>query len=51
MKDMIDFTLIHDEWDNIIENHKRLKEIKGDGKNSKIKFKMMDIDDLLSKNK
>ena len=51
MKDMIDFALIHDEWANIIENHKKLKEIKGGGKNNKIKFKMMDIDDLISKNK
>ena len=40
----------NEKWCEIMINHNLLKETNGKGKNNKIRFKLMDIDDLMNKN-
>lgn len=40
-----------EEWPLFITNHKLITKSSGKGKNNKIRFKLMDIDDLLKKSK
>lgn len=49
IKEYSDFLSFHEEWDFVCRNIKYLKEESGDGKNNKIRFKIMDIDDLINK--
>ena len=39
-----------EKWNEMLLNHTLLKETNGKGKNNKIRFKLMDIDDLINKN-
>jgi hypothetical protein len=43
--------IFHEEWDIICRNHENIKNSTGKGKTSKLKFKIMDIDDIILKNK
>jgi hypothetical protein len=48
---IVDMAIFHEEWDIICENHRNIQESTGKGKTSKLKFKIMDIDDIIFKNK
>ena len=48
--ELIDHLLFHDEWETLKRNQTYLHEFKGPGKNNKIKFKLMDIEDIIRKN-
>lgn len=50
IKEAIDLMVFHDKWEIIKKNHHYLYELKSKGKNNKMKFKMMDIQDCISKN-
>ncbi len=50
IKETIDFMVFHDKWETIKRNHTYLYDLKSKGKNNKMKFKMMDIQDCISKN-
>lgn len=50
LKECIDLLCLHGEWDFIVRNNLYLHQTSGAGKNNKIKFKIMDINDLLKKN-
>lgn len=50
IKEIIDLLLFHEKWETIKRNHTYLYELKSNGKNNKMKFKMMDIQDIISKN-
>ena len=39
----------HESWNVIKENNKKLQNLNGPGKNNKIKFKLMDINDIIDK--
>ena len=41
----------HEKWNEVQLNHSLLKDTNGKGKNNKIRFKLMDIDDLLKNKK
>lgn len=47
--DIQEFIIFHEDWTKIKSNHKYLHEFKGSGKNNKIKFKLMDINDIIDK--
>ena len=49
IKEQIDILSFHDKWQYIIRNNNYLHEAQGMGKNNKIKFKIMDINDLITK--
>ena len=49
IKEQIDLLSFHDKWEYVIRNNKYLHEAQGMGKNNKIKFKIMDINDLIAK--
>ncbi len=49
IKEQIDILSFHDKWEYVIRNNKYLHEAQGMGKNNKIKFKIMDINDLIAK--
>ena len=49
LKDQIDILSFNDKWEYILRNNKYLHENNGSGKNNKIKFKIMDINDLIAK--
>lgn len=48
---LYDMAIFHEEWDIICRNHENIKNSTGKGKTSKLKFKIMDIDDIILKNK
>lgn len=48
---LFDMAIFHEEWDIICANHEKIKNSTGKGKTSKLKFKIMDIDDIIFKNK
>lgn len=50
IKEVIDYMLFHESWEIIKRNQQYLKEYKGNGKNNKMKFKLMDIEDIIRKN-
>ena len=45
----LDHMIDSKQWDEIRMNHQILKDTSGKGKNNKIRFKLMDIDDLIRK--
>lgn len=49
IKEYHDFLCFHEEWEFVQRNIKYLKDESGDGKNNKIRFKIMDIDDIINK--
>ena len=49
MKDIAEVIVFNEKWGEIEKNHRSLCEIQGSGKNNKIKFKLMDISDCISK--
>ena len=49
IKETIDFISFHDDWELIKRNICYLHEYSGAGKNNKIKFKIMDINDIIKK--
>ena len=49
IKEQIDILSFHEKWEYVLRNNTFLHENKGNGKNNKIKFKIMDINDLISK--
>ena len=46
----IDFLCFNESWETINKNLKYLIDFKGNGKNNKMKFKLMDIQDIIRKN-
>lgn len=50
LKEVIDYLLFHESWEVIKRNQRYLHEWKGNGKNNKMKFKLMDIEDIIRKN-
>jgi hypothetical protein len=50
LKDIIEDSTLHEEWDSVIENFNTFRASSGKGKSNKMKFKLMDIDDLIRKN-
>ena len=48
-KENIDVFSFHENWEKLMSNHKVMSEIKGPGKNNMMRFKLMDMDDLLKK--
>ena len=50
IKEMIDFLVFHEKWEIIKKNNNHLLNIQGLGKNGKIKFTIMDINDIIIKN-
>ena len=50
-KDKITYLVDDERWNEIQLNHSVLKDTSGKGKNNKIRFKLMDIDDLMKTNK
>lgn len=51
IKEIIDFAMLHDKWQQIVDNHTKLHRFHGAGKNNKIRFKLMDIEECITKNK
>jgi hypothetical protein len=49
VKECIDVMYFNDNWEFIKRNIQYLKEEKGKGKNNKIRFKLMDIEDVIKK--
>lgn len=49
VKEYSDFLSFNDEWEFVCRNIQFLKDESGSGKNNKIRFKLMDIDDLIKK--
>lgn len=49
IKETIGDLIFHTEWEFVIRNNLYLKENNGNGKNNKIRFKLMDIDDIVKK--
>ena len=49
IKENYDILSFHEKWDFVIRNNCYLKENNGPGKNNKIRFKLMDIDDFIQK--
>ena len=50
IKEDIDFLCFNESWETINKNLKYLIDFKGNGKNNKMKFKLMDIQDIIRKN-
>ncbi len=50
IRDVIDSLIFHDSWEFIKKNIIYLHEYKGPGKSNKMKFKIMDIQDIIRKN-
>ena len=50
IKEMIDFLVFHEKWEIIKKNNNHLLNIQGLGKNGKIKYTIMDINDIIKKN-
>ena len=50
IKEMIDFLVFHEKWEIIKKNNNYLLETPGLGKNGKIRFTIMDINDIIIKN-
>tara|TARA_B110000467_G_scaffold148900_1_gene155123 strand:+ start:117 stop:992 length:876 start_codon:yes stop_codon:yes gene_type:complete len=50
LNDIIYASVLHEEWETVLQNHTTLKQSSGKGKSVKMKFKMMDIQDLIDKN-
>lgn len=50
LKDIIEASTLHEEWDCVIKNFNTFRTSTGKGKSNKMKFKLMDIDDLIRKN-
>lgn len=51
IKEIIDFAMVHESWEQIVDNHTKLHRFHGAGKNNKIRFKLMDIEECITKNK
>ena len=51
IKEIIDFAMVHEKWGQILSNHTKLHQFNGAGKNNKIRFKLMDIEECIEKNK
>lgn len=51
IKEIIDFAILHEKWEKIIDNHNKLHRFNGAGKNNKIRFKLMDIEECITNNK
>ena len=49
LKELSGLFIFHEQWEIIKRNNLYIHEFKGDGKTNKIKFKIMDINDLISK--
>ena len=50
LTEVIDYMIFHESWEIIRRNQTYLHDLKGNGKNNKIKFKLMDIEDIIRKN-
>lgn len=46
-KEISEAGVLHEKWDFIINNHKEICKMNTDGKNKKISFKLMDINDII----
>ena len=51
LKDSIELAMFHEKWDSIEKNMNDIHKFTGNGKNNKIKFKIMDIMDCIEKKK
>ena len=43
--------MVHEKWEQIVDNHTKLHRFNGAGKNNKIRFKLMDIEECITNNK
>ena len=49
LREILDSILFHESWETIKKNQLYLTEYKGPGKSNKMKFKLMDIEDIIRK--
>jgi hypothetical protein len=48
-KENIQIFSFHEKWDTLLDNNKKIYDAKGEGKNNMMRFKIMDMNDLIKK--
>jgi hypothetical protein len=48
-KENIQIFSFHEKWETLLDNNKKIYDAKGAGKNNMMRFKIMDMDDLIKK--